>query len=908
MPIEHLDRIFQPRSVAVVGASDNPASVGFAVLRNMLASADAGTFSGAVYPVNPKRDQVQGRPAYQSLAALPEVPDLVAICTPAGTVQSLLAEAGGLGVKGVVVISAGFREAGPEGLAMEEALMAEAKKYPGMRIIGPNCLGVIVPGLGLNASFTASAPGDGQVAFISQSGALGTSILDWAAQSGVGLSHFVSVGNMMDVHFADLIDYFGQDPKTKALLLYIESIQDARAFVSAARAFSRTKPIIAYKAGRFAASAQAAASHTGAMVGADDVHDAAFRRAGIERVYSIDDLFDCAELLSRQSSPKHGRLGIVTNAGGPGVMATDALIAADGELADLAPETLDALNKALPSCWSHGNPVDVLGDATAERYAQATKLVLNDPNTDAVLIILTPQAMTDPTATAKAVIDATRETSKPVLTAWLGGASVVEGRQMLAEAGLPTYPSPERAIRGLMHLISHARTIEDLYETPQATSADMGPAEQGDSVFTRSILSQPNTLLSEVQAKDLLDHYGVPVAKAVRAHDAREAVRHAEEIGYPVAMKILSSDISHKSDAGGVMLNLTDAQQVTDGFKQITSLAQQAYPDATIDGVAVQPFVKPKHAVELILGAKKDPVFGTVLMLGLGGTTAEVWKDTVLALPPLTERLARQMLESLRAWPLLDGYRGNPRVDVDALIETIIRFSYMLTDSPNLSEFDINPLFVSPTGVVAVDARAVTDDTPVEHDPRFGHLAIRPYPAEYRDTVELADGTTITLRPIHPADEPMWHTMLASCSPETLRARFFATIKGTTHEMATCYCFNDYDREMAIVAIHETEQETQMLGVGRLVADPGREQAEYAVLVADAWQGRRIGSILTGYCLEVAREWGVSEVTASTTPENQRMLATFREHGFTMQEDLQGGLVLAQAHPQTSNKQPLGAG
>ncbi len=900
MPIETLDRIFRPRTVAVVGASDNLVSVGYAALRNMLRGFSELS-GGQVFPVNPKRDTVQGVRAYASLAAVAEAaggaPDLVVVCTPSPTVPAIVKEAGELGTRGMVVISAGFREAGAEGLVLETKMLEVARQFPGMRIVGPNCLGVIVPGIGLDASFAATAPNAGRVAFISQSGALGTSVLDWASAKGIGLSHFVSVGNMADVQFADLIDYFGQDPSVSAILLYVESIRDARAFVSACRAFTRTKPIIAYKAGRFARSAAAAQSHTGAMMGADDVHDAAFRRCGIERVYSIDDLFDCAELLAHHSVPKRGRLAIVTNAGGPGVMASDALLSVDGQLADLSAGTIETLNGKLPPFWSHGNPVDVLGDAPAERYGEALKVVLGDENADAVLVILTPQSMTDPTACAQAVIDAVKETGspKPVLTAWLGGRSVEQGRALLSASGLPTYPSPERAIRGFMHLVSYARNIVNLYETPLPAPPDvLFNADRGGRI-TDAILSHKGQLLSEVDAKTLLDAYSIPVARAARATSANEAARHAGKIGYPVAMKILSNDITHKSDVGGVKLNLADEASVREAFETMMTKVKALFPHADIDGVTVQPMVKMPDSIELILGTNKDPVFGSVVLLGIGGTTAEIMKDKVLGLPPLTEALARQMLRSLRSYPLLTGYRGKPAVDMDALVETIIRFSYMVADSPNLKEFDINPLLVGPTGVMALDARAITDSGPVNADVRYSHLAIRPYPAQFMDEVRLADGTHVTLRAIKSSDEPLWRDMLTRCSPETIRARYFQVIKEFTHEMAARHCFVDYDRELAIVAItNDAQGNGQMIGVTRLVADPDRTEAEFALFVEDAWQGHRIGSLLTGYGLQVAREWGLKKLTAQTMRENRRMTATLEEHGFTTREDQDEGMVFAE--------------
>jgi acetyltransferase len=882
--IRHLDSIFKPKRVAVIGASDTPSGVGYAVLRNMVGAG----FDGVVYPVNAKRESVQGIAAYKSVLEVPNTPDLAVICTPASTVLPVIKQCAQAGIKGVVIISAGFRETGAEGLR-QELEIAEIARKADMRVIGPNCLGVITPRLGLNASFTAGMPGDGHIAFISQSGALGTSVLDWAKRKGIGLSHFVSVGNMLDTGFPDLIDYFGQDPRTRSLILYIESIKDARRFVSAARAFTRKMPIIAYKAGRFAESAAAAASHTGALMGADDVHDAAFRRAGIERVFEIDDLFDCAELLGRHKPPRGGRLGIVTNAGGPGVMATDALIAREGELAKLLPETIEKLNACMPGAWSHSNPVDVLGDATSSRYADAVKIVGEDPGVDAMLVILTPQAMTDDRDIARVIGENKASTNKPVLGAWLGGDSVIRGREILTRHNIPSYPSPERAIRGYMHLVNYAKNIKTLYETPTVVPIK----ETANKNLAGSLVDMPDLTLSEIESKQLFKNFGIPVAMAEPASDADKAVAVAEEMGYPVVMKVRSPQITHKTDVGGVALGLQDAEAVRGAYKRVTELAARHRPEAVIQGVSIQPMVSGRDGIEMILGVKKDPIFGTVLLAGMGGITAEVLKDRVLGMPPLTEALARRMLESLRCWPLLNGYRGRPPVDVDGLVEVLIRMSLLVAQTPNIKELDINPLLVTPDGVTALDARIITDDSPGMPDKHYTHLAIRPYPTEFVDHVILPDGEEVTFRPIRPEDEPRWHDLLASCSAESLRARFFSTIGKSTHEMATRYCYIDYDREMGIVALINEGGKKRMIGVGRLVADPDHTDAEYAILLADEWQGVRLGTLLTSYCLKVAKLWGIRRVFGGTMAENRRMVATFREQGFDVVTEDEEGMVYA---------------
>jgi len=879
--ILNLDKIFAPRRVAVVGASDTPTSVGYTVLRNLVGSG----FSGVVYPVNPKHESVQGIQAYRDIPSLPHPPDLAVVCTPAPTVPGLVRDCGEAGTRGVVIISAGFREAGEEGIQLEQQVLQEQKKYDGMRILGPNCLGIIVPGISLNASFAAATPGKGHVGFISQSGALCTSVLDWAIDQGIGFSYFVSVGNMLDVSMADLIDYFGSATETQSIILYIESISEAREFMSAARAFARTKPIVAYKAGRFAESAQAAASHTGAMAGVDAVYEAAFQRAGIERIFQIEDMFDCAELLARQQPPKGDRLAIVTNAGGPGVMTTDALIDRDGKLATLSEKTMEKLDELLPSCWSHGNPIDVLGDAPPQRFAKAIEVVLKDKQVDAVLVILTPQAMTDPTGTARAVAKAVAGARKPVLAAWMGGHVVSQGVQLLSDAGIPTYETPEQAVRAFMHLVSYARNMETLHETPRDIPVEFTLDRQRLRGVFDTILTEGNDILSENVSKAFLEAYEIPVTKPHLARCADEAVDVARDVGFPVVLKIHSPDITHKTEVGGVALNLTNDDEVRRAFDKMVQSASEKQPEAHILGATVQKMVTYPNSFELILGSKKDPVFGSVIMVGTGGTAAEVFRDRALAMPPLNESLARRMLESLKSWPLLQGYRGKPGANIDRLIEILMRFSYLVADYPEIKELDINPLVATPEDVVALDARIVVDRDLVVHAVRpYAHLAIRPYPEEFVSQRTMKDGTPVILRPIKPEDEPMWHDLLAGCSTQSIWFRFSYLFKQTTHEMATRYCFIDYDRELGIVAEVEEEGERKLIGVGRLVADVNHETAEFAIIVVDRWHGHGLGSLLTDYCLEIAPRWGVKRIVAETSKDNMRMLATFRNRGFEIND------------------------
>ncbi len=890
MSIRNLDKIFDPHRIAVIGASDAPTSVGYTVLRNLVGSG----FRGVVYPVNPKRESVQGIQAYKDIPSLPHPPDLAVICTPASSVPALVRQCGEVGTRGIVIISAGFREIGAEGRKLEALVLQEQRKFDGMRILGPNCLGIIVPGISLNASFAAASPEKGHIGFISQSGALCTSVLDWALDEGIGFSYFVSVGNMLDVSMGDLIDYFGSATETRSIILYIESISEAREFMSAARAFSRTKPIVAYKAGRFAESAQAAASHTGAMAGVDAVYEAAFQRAGIERIFQVEEMFDCAELLARQQTPKGDRLAIITNAGGPGVMTTDALIARDGKLATITDDTMAQLNAFLPVCWSHGNPIDVLGDAPPDRFAKAVEIVLKDKEVDAVLVILTPQAMTDPTATAIALGKAANHAHKPVLAAWMGGRVVAEGIQILNTAGIPTYNTPEKGVRAFMHLVSYARNLEILHETPKDIPLEFKLDRQRLRGVFDTILSEGGEILSENVSKAFLESYEIPVTRPQAARTADEAAEVAHHFGYPVVLKIHSPQITHKTDVGGVMLNLASDEAVRTAFEQITRRAKERRPQADIIGVTVQKMVTYPNSFELIMGTKKDPIFGAVIMVGMGGVAAELFQDRALGLPPLNEALARRMLESLKSWPLLQGYRGKPGANIDKLIEVIMRFSYLVADYPEIRELDINPLLVTPDEVVALDARVVIDRNIVVRTVRpYAHLAIRPYPEEYVTERQMKDGTNVTLRPIKPEDEPMWHELLGSCSTQSLWFRFSYLFKQTTHEMATRYCFIDYDRELGIVAEVEEEGQRRLIGVGRLVADADHDTAEYAVIVVDRWHGHGLGGLLTDYCLEVAKQWGVKKVVAEVSKDNNRMLATFRNRGFALNEDEQDVVLVS---------------
>ncbi len=892
MDVHNLGRIFDPARIALVGVTQNPNSVGGKVLANLV----GGGFRGVVYPVNADAEAVLGVPCYPDVARLPHAPDLAVICSPAEEVPARVLACGDAGIRGVIVMSAGFRETGAAGRKLEEEIRAAQARFEGMRIIGPNCLGIVVPRLNLNATFAPALPRDGDIAFISQSGALCASVLDWALEQHVGFSHFVSIGNSLDVGFGDLIDYFGEDEHTRSIILYVESIGDARGFMTAARAYARQKPIIAFKAGRFPASAQAAASHTGAMASEDAVYDAAFQRTGVARVSDLADIFDCAALIGRGRVPGGPRLAIVTNAGGPGVIATDALIAQQGVLAPLAPETMQQLDEELPPAWSHGNPVDVLGDANSKRIEKAVRSVLADRGVDAVLAIVTPQAMTNPTATARVLGKLAAESRKPLLAAWLGGRAMRDGLPILAEAGVAAYPTPEQAVRAFMTLVGYARNLETLYETPKDVAIQL-PYDRAAAKrrFAAERLGGSDVLSEEV-SKELLASYGIPVTRPLAAASAEEAVALAERIGYPVVLKVRSPDITHKTDVGGVALDLAGPDSVLAAYHQIVRSAHARRPDARLEGVTVQPMVQARDAIELILGVRKDPVFGTVIMAGMGGVTAELLGERSIAFPPLNERLARRMLESLKTWPLFTGYRGRRPIKLDALVETLIRLSYLAADWPEITELDVNPLICTPEEVVAVDARVVVDRALVgaAAEP-YAHLALRPYPEKLVRRITLPDGTAVTLRPIKPEDEPLWLAMLRSCSKETIYSRFRYLFDWSTHEVATRYCYIDYAREIAIVAETGADAERALIGVGRLVADPGHEEGEYAVLVVDAFQGKELGGILTDTCLEIARGWKLKRVVAQTTTDNHPMIAVFEHRGFTVEQGEDSAVEVSKA-------------
>lgn len=879
-----LDALFAPKAIALIGATAAIGSVGRAVLENLRA------FTGPIYLINPHREQVLDVKTYPSIAAVPEPVDLALIVTPAATVPAIVGECARAGVRSVVIISAGFKECGPEGVALEREILAQRGD---MRIVGPNCLGVMIPGLGFNATFAAAMARPGSVAFLSQSGALCTAILDWSLRENVGFSAFVSLGSMLDFGWGDLIDHLGEDPNTKSIVCYMESVGDARAFLSAARAVAFTKPIIVIKVGRTEAAARAAASHTGSMTGSDAVLDAAFRRAGVLRVDTIEELFDMAEVLAKQPRPRGPRLAIVTNAGGPGALATDMLVSGGGELAPLATETLTALDALLPPAWSHGNPVDVLGAADPGLYARSVELALHDPNTDGVLVILTPQAMTDAEGTAVRLAAAARSSTKPVLASWMGGASLDEARATLNAAGIPSYNYPDEAARAFALMWSYSDHLRLLYERPalRRTSDDGQQARLAAERIIAPAREAGRTLLNEVESKQLLAAYGIPTVESVIAQSEDEAVDQAQRLGWPVVLKLFSATITHKTDVGGVELDLPNVAAVRRAWRAIERSVGEKAGAGNFNGVTVQPMI-PRGGLELILGSSVDPQFGPVLLFGAGGEMVEVMQDRALGLPPLNATLARRLMERTRIFRALGGVRGRAPVDLDALAQLLVSFSQLVSEQRWIAEIDINPLLASSERLLALDARVLLHPAKLS-EAALPRLAIRPYPAQYVSTITLNDGAQITLRPIRPEDEELLVAFHATLSDESVHLRYFGQLpleRRTAHDRLVRQCFADYDRDIALVAGHEGE----IAGVGRLTRRRGGSDAEFALVVSDAWQHRGLGSRLLAALIHIGREEKLARITGTILPENHAMLRLCREAGFHIEDCGDGGELEAE--------------
>ena len=870
MGIDNLNEMFHPKSVAVIGASDNEGSVGFAIMRNL----DKG-YTGKVYPINPRPKIISGVETCRSVLDIKSSIDLAIMAAPIRFAPQIVKECKEAGVKGIVIISAGGKEVGQKGKELEIAIK-KAAGHSGLRIIGPNCLGIICSRSGFNASFARYMPLPGKLAFISQSGAICTSILDLSMKEQIGFSHFISLGSMLDVDFGDIVDYLGGDPDVSSIIMYVEGLSRFRNFMSAARAVSRVKPIIALKSGCTRAGAQAAVSHTGALAGEDAVYDSAFKRAGIVRVKTFEELFDCAGFLAKQPRPSGPGIVIITNAGGPGVMAADALSDYNMEPVSLNEETIRQLDKLLPPYWSGANPVDILGDATPERYRKVAEICLNAPEVNGLLIMLSPLALIDPAEVAGSLVDLLQKNSCPVFTAWIGGPHVEKGRRIFNQAGIPTFDSPERAVRAFKNLYCYSQNLEMLQEIPPKLHKKLVFDHEKAEDLISDRIETKNYLLTEVESKKLLSFYGIPVNQAKIASSDEEAVKKAQKIGFPVVMKVCSRDITHKTDANGIRLNLLNENQVRQAFADIMASAVSYNPNANIEGVTIQSMITDSD-YEIIIGAKKDRDFGPVILFGMGGIMAEVLNDQALALPPLNRLLAQRLMQETRIYRLLKGFRNHPPANLMLIEEILVSLSQLVTDFPEIEELDINPLIVKKNDVCAVDARILLKESTV---PAPLHLIISPYPNQYEAHIVHKDIGRLFIRPIRPDDASLLVELFEALSPRSVYFRFFGYLKYLPHKMLARFTQIDYDREAALVALNETETGEKILAVARVMVELNPKNAEFAILVGDPWQGKGIGAELLKRCLSIAKERGIETIWGLVLAENTQMLDLGRKLGF----------------------------
>jgi acetyltransferase len=882
MSSRNLEYLLAPCSVALIGASDRPGSVGATVMRNLI----GGGFDGPVWPVNLRHARIAGHKAYPRVADLPKAPDLAVVCTPARTVPQIISELGERGTRAAVVITAGLEAPAPGGGTLAQAMLAAAQPHT-LRILGPNCLGLLQPRIGLNASFAHAPALPGNLAFIAQSGALATAMLDWARSANIGFSCLVSLGNCADVDFGDLLDYLCHDVHTRAILLYVEAITSARKFMSAARAAARNKPVIVVKAGRYAEGAKAAASHTGALAGSDDVYDAAFRRAGILRVETTRELFGAAETLARMRPLSGERLAIVSNGGGPAVMATDALISSGGSLASLSESTVARLNDALPANWSHGNPVDIVGDAPVSRYVEALDGVLADVSVDAALLVHAPTAIVSATEIARVTAAAIANSTRPVLTCWMGGEIVQEGRDIFARSGIPTYSTPEEAVSAFMHAVHHNRNQRQLMETPSSIPESFAPRTGDALAIISTALREKRSLLTELEAKQVLAAYAIPVVATRAVKSVNEALTAARDIGYPVALKILSPDITHKSDVGGVALNLADDDALAAAARTMLQTCRKRRPGAKIEGFTVQSMVVRPLAHELIVGITVDPTFGPVILFGKGGVDVEVLPDKAIGFPPLNTVLAAELISRTRVKRLLQGFRNVPPVDLRALERVLVQVAQMAVDLAEIAELDINPLLVDQDGAIALDARIRVAPATMAAAER---LAIRPYPKELEETISF-DGMEVLIRPLRPEDAPQHREFVARISAEDMQARFFRAVKELPPTELAYLTQLDYERAMAFIAVRTDEHgQPETLGVVRAQADPDNESAEFAVLVRSDIKGHGLGSTLLDKIIRYCRSRGTRQLAGDVLATNVRMLQLATAHGFHA-ESIREGVV-----------------
>ncbi len=883
MTIRNLDVLFDPRSIALIGASARAGSVGSFLAKNLFHTG----FEGPIMPVNPKYQAVEGVLTYPDVASLPVVPDLAVIATPPQTIPRFIHELGARGTKAAVVITAGFGEGGDEaGEALKQEMLDAARPHL-LRVVGPNCVGILLPPKGINASFAHLSPLPGDIAFATQSGAMITAVADWATPRGIGFSHLLSLGDMSDVDFGDTLDFLATDPGTRAILLYVETVRHARKFMSAARRASRAKPVIVVKSGRSAAGAAAAVSHTGSLAGSDQVYDAAFRRSGMLRVYDLDELFDAVETLAMAQQPEGDRLAILTNGGGIGVLSADALEEQGGRLAELSAETMARLNEALPSTWSHGNPVDIIGDAPPTRYCAALEALLEEPGADGVLVLNVPSAVTSSTDAAFHVAQLAVDQPRCVMTSWVGVETPRDARRIFSEHHIPTYDTPSDAVRAFMQLVRYRRVQQMLTETPPSVATEFSPDTERARAVIRGALADGIDVLTEPQAKELLRAYEIPTVPTRVAADADEAARIAAELGSAVAVKILSPDITHKSDVGGVKLDLATPQAVKEIASEMAARIVAAHPEARIDGFTVSPMVRRPGAYELIVGMVEDVQFGPYVLFGHGGTAVEVIEDTAIALPPLNTNLARDVIRRTRIYRQLRGFRDRPPVDLDAVALTLMKVSQLVVDIPEVVELDINPLLADDFGVLALDARVAVRAT---DRPASARLAIRPYPKELEQEVEASDGRRFLVRPISPEDEPALVDLFTKLTPEEVRMRFREPLAELPRSMSARLSQLDYDREMGLALCDRGTAPggSEIYGVARFWADPDLERAESAIVVRSDVAGLGIGSRLLQQLIDYARLRGIRELYADTLPDNERILKLVEGLGFVRQDSPAG--------------------
>ncbi len=872
----YLNRFFTPKSVAIVGASEREESVGYRLLLNM---QEAG-FKGGLYPVNNKRETLLGLKAYPDLNAVPEELDMVVIATPAPTVPDIMRQCGEKGVSSVIIITAGFGELGAAGSRLQQEILDIAHRYS-IRIIGPNCLGVIRPGAQLNATFGDGTVKDGNLALLSQSGAICTAILDWAKSQDIGFSTVVSMGGAADIDFGEVLDYLATDSKTTGILMYVEGIRDARRFLSGLKAAARLKPVILIKSGRHDAGCKAAMSHTGAMVGGDNVFDAAIERAGVVRVYSINELFSAARVLANNYVVKNDRLAIITNAGGPGVMSTDRVEDVGIHMAELSPSSIAALNEVLPAHWSHANPVDILGDATSERYQKALEICLNDDNIDGVLVILTPQAMTNPTQVAQCIIDGAKGSKKPVLASWTGGARVQEGRQLFAASEIAHFSTPEVAVDAFSFLANYNQNQILLKQIPSPLVEFATPDVDGARLIIEGVLSEGRQVLTTQESKAILAAFHIPVTQTIKVASAKDAMIAAETFGFPVALKVNMAEFSHKSDIGGVRLNINSAQDISRNFVEMESAIKQKYPEITEVGMTVEPMFRSHSGRELMIGVVRDPVFGPAISFGMGGTMVEILQDNAVALPPLNAYMVEQMIAKTKAAKYLEAFRQLPPADKKALIDALLNVSAMVSELPEILELDINPLIVDEHGVMAVDAR-IKVETSHQLTP-YAHMAIHPYPHELTQHYQLANGSHIIIRPIRPEDAVMEKDFVHRLSERSKYFRFMQSLHELTPEMIVRFTQIDYDREMAFVALGDNGSMPHELGVGRYMMNPDGRSADFALVVADDCQCMGIGSRIMKTLMQTAKSKGISFFESEVLLANNPMLSLVKKLGFSIE-------------------------